>query len=184
MRQGFRRPDYSFLLFQLSLTHRHHSLSLVVFYTHEGERKKKKKGKLRQKQKENLLWKMTDQRTNFDVTSAAAAFASRCHRLLFWGRVGLVGSDLFTAPSSTTEPPPSAPLGPGPSIPCISKPRQTHPRQSQHRPQRSASQRHVLLPACPCIAPQNPQNGSNKTRYGSSPKATRVRGVAPQDEAS
>lgn len=39
------------------------------------KKKKSEKGKLKQNQKENLLWKMTDQRNNFDVTSAAAAFA-------------------------------------------------------------------------------------------------------------
>lgn len=38
-------------------------------------KKKSEERKLKQNQKENLLWKMTDQRNNFDVTSTAAAFA-------------------------------------------------------------------------------------------------------------
>lgn len=38
-------------------------------------KKKSEERKLKQNQKENLLWKTTDQRNNFDVTSAAAAFA-------------------------------------------------------------------------------------------------------------
>lgn len=68
---------------------------------HTREKKKKRrneKGKLKQKQQENLLRKVTDQRNNFDVTSAAAAFAWRCRCVFSGGRVGLMSSGLYAAP--------------------------------------------------------------------------------------
>lgn len=55
-------------------------------------RQKKIKGKLKLKQQENLLWQMTAQRDNSDVTRVAAVFAW----FFFGAGVGLVSSDLHS----------------------------------------------------------------------------------------